>query len=315
MTISNLLFNKQSKKSVSQDTKAPAPILIIDGSVLVYQAFYSVGYLSYNGRATGVIYGFLRNILSLSKKFQTNDFIICWDSKSSHRKEIYPEYKKRRRQNKEKTIEDKIAYDSLILQKKELAENILPAIGFNNNFEQEGFEGDDLLAYWVIKLKRKKIMVTTDADMYQCLDYCTIWNPQKKKYFTKKHLIKEFGITPDKWAWAKAIGGCSGDEVQGIEGVSDPKKSTSKALKYIQNKLNKGIVLDRIKSDEGQKIIKRNLPLVTLPFKHGAHKLERMALRRNTFSRTKFLQAFDRLHFKSLLENDTFQYWEKFISL
>lgn len=307
--ISNLLLDKKSVIK-NQDVKKNKITLLIDSSVITYQSFYAMGYLSYNGKETGVIFGFLKNILSLAKKFNTNKFIFCWDSPTSYRKEIYPDYKKKRKESREKTLEDKIAFKSLLRQQKELRKNIIPSLGFKNSFIQKGFEGDDVLAYWAIKL-RKSIMTTTDADMYQCLHYCDIYNPRKKKIFTRKHLLKEFGIAPDQWAMAKAIGGCSGDGVIGIAGISDPKNNKSKALKYLQNKLSKGTILNKIKSEEGQDIIKRNLPLVTTPFPHKLHPMSRMVIRRNMFNRDKFLDVFDRLHFKSFLEEENFNQWAK----
>ena len=303
-----------NEKSVieSQDIKKEPVVLLIDGSILVYMAFYSTGHLSYNGRETGIIFGFLKNILSLAKKFKTDKFIFCWDSPISHRKKIYPDYKKKRREQKDQSLEDKIARKSILFQRKELSDNILPALGFKNNFVQDGFEGDDILAYWALKLK-KCIMITTDVDMYQCLNHCSIWNPRKKKFFTKKHLAEEFGLNPNQWSMAKAIGGCNSDGVIGIPGVSDPKNNTSKALKYIQNKLPEGAILSRIKSRSGQSIIKRNLPLVTLPFFHKRHSysISRMIIKRNAFNKKKFLEIFDSLHFKSFLKEDNFNQWKE----
>lgn len=304
----NLLLNKKLAIE-NQDTKRK-PTLLIDSSIIVYQAFYATGHLSYNGKETGIIFGFLKNILSLAKRFETDRFFFCWDSISSHRKEIYPDYKKKRRENREKTLEDKTARKSILFQKKELHDKVLPALGFKNNFLQEGFEGDDLLAWWAKKLK-KCIMITTDADMYQCLNHCNIWSPKKKKFFTKKHLLKEFGIGPKQWAMAKAIGGCSGDGVIGIPGISDPKSSKSKSLKYLQDKLSKGAILSKIESQNGQNIIKRNLPLVTLPFECEKCKPKKMIIKQNTFSKERFLETFDNLHFKSFLQHENFKQWEE----
>lgn len=282
---------------------------MIDANLFTYMAFYSVGHLSYHGRETGIIYGFLKNILSLATRFNTNHFIFCWDSKFSHRRDIYPDYKKKRRAKREDALGDQIAYESLLNQKQELEQNILPALGFNNNFLMKGYEGDDILAYWALKLKTRSIIITTDADMYQCLNDCDIWNPRKKILFTKTHLLKEFGVDPSRWALAKAIGGCGGDGVMGIQGISDPKNPKSKALKYIQDVLPKGNTLDKIQSKEGRAIIKRNLPLVTIPYKHNDISLSRMILRRNAFTKDSFLLIFDRLHFASFLEEKYFKKW------
>ena len=121
----------------------------------------------------------------------------------------------------------------------------------------------------------------------------------------------QFGILPDQWALAKAIGGCSGDGIIGIKGVSDPKNPSSKALQYIKGILLKGKIFDRIESEKGQEIIKRNLPLVSLPYDNNDNKMKKMILRRNKYNRKGVLKVFDELHFKSFLERDNFVKWEK----
>lgn len=306
----NSLLRKKSR-SVKKDTKKTT--LLIDCSTIAYAALYTTGHLSFEGKQTGVIYGFLKKLLTISKKFKTNDFILCWDAGVGYRHLNYPEYKQRRWQKKkEYTLEEKEAYDSLLFQIINLNHVVMPNLGFKNNFTQPMYEADDLLAYWVNKLKSKNnrvIMVTTDADMYQCLDHCDIWSPIKKKFITKKILKEKFGVKPNQWAMAKAIGGCEGDGVIGIEGVSDPKKPTSKALKYLQGKLSNGKIKKRIESRKGKEIIIRNLPIVTTPYKEEL--MKRMMKRNNHYSRIRFIRVFDKYHFKSFLEKDNFSEWKK----
>ena len=289
--------------------------VVIDASSISYAAFHTTGHLSYNNMQTGIIYGFVRRLLSMAIKFETTDFIFCWDDHITHRHKDYPEYKQKRKKVKEKDMEEDPAYEqaikSLRAQMILLKFQCLPTMGFMNNFLLELYEADDLLAHWAKKLAggREVIMVTSDADMYQCLDYCRIWCPMKKKYFTKKMFVEKYGIQPDQWAMAKAIGGCDGDGVIGIAGVADPKKETSKALKYLQGKLPNGKIKSRIESDKGQAIIKRNLPIVTAPYQEEL--MGKMIKRRNRFSKKGFIKVFDSLHFKSLLANENFSKWEK----
>lgn len=186
----------------------------------------------------------------------------------------------------------------------------LPKIGFHNSFIHHLWEADDLIAYWVWRMKGRDIIVVSgDSDMYQLLDVCRQWNPAQKKFITKKTFMDRYNIKPSQWVLAKAIGGCSGDNVIGIEGVSDPKHPTSKALKYIREELTKGVVYDRIVSIKGQKIIERNKTLIELPYRKA--KMPRMIRRRNTFDRKKFLHMFDHFHFVSFLEKDNFVEWKE----
>ncbi|RLC31369.1 hypothetical protein DRH13_03130 [Candidatus Woesebacteria bacterium] len=298
-------------KKGRKDTKVT---LLIDCSAIGYAAYHTMGHLATpDDTPTGVIYGFLKRILSLAIKFKTTDFITCWDSGLTHRHLAYPPYKQKREESKNQLSDMEAAgLDSLKLQMITLNHITLPKLGFRNNFIQLMYEADDLLAYWVNKLKNKNrrvVMVTSDSDMYQCLDHCEIWNPMKKKFFTKKTLMEKFGVKPNQWAMAKAIGGCSGDNVIGIEGVADPKSSSSKALKYLRGELSGGKIKQRIESKGGQVAIKRNLPLVTVPYREDI--MKKMIKRRNYFSRKRLIRVFDAYHFRSFLEKETLQKWEE----
>jgi len=285
-------------------------VVLVDASTIVYSAFHTYGTLNYHGQKTGIIYGFLKKILMLAKKFNTTDFITCWDAGVSHRNSIYPTYKANRHKNM--TDDQQEERNWMLAQSIAINHRILPYLGFKNNFIQIDYEADDLLAYWTNRLKgcgKDVIMVTTDSDMFQCLDDCTIFNTTTKKLFTRIKFMKKFGIKPNQWAMAKAIGGCSGDNVTGIEGAADPKHPTSKALKYLRGELNKGKILDRIENPHGQDLIDFNLKLVKLPYKEEV--MKRMIYRRNKFTRRRFIKMFDRYHFKSFLEKEKFVEWKE----
>lgn len=286
-------------------------VVLVDCSSVTYAALYTVGWLSYNGDHTGVIYGFLRKVLDLSSKFKTNRFIFCWDSVYSHRSKAYKPYKEDRRNKREEmTADEKDQRRSFIRQSDLLRKKVMPQLGFCNSYFQDGFEADDLLGYWAERLKRKNlIMVTSDADMYQCLNYCHIWSLAKKKLFKKADFVKNYGLDPSQWPMAKAIGGCGSDNVVGIKGVSDPKSPTSNAIKYLRGELTKGKIFNRIEGEDGQGIIKRNLPLVTVPYRPDL--LKPMIPRRDKLSRKRFVKVFNDYQFKSFLAPDIMAKWER----
>lgn len=197
--------------------------IIVDSPYLGHQALHSVGPLTHRGKPTGVIFGFLVRILSIGMEFQTNDFIFCWDSKSSFRKQAYPDYKKR----KPKTEEERRLLQEAFEQFDLLREQILPAIGFNRQLLQEGCEADDLIGRLCLAdldPRIRRIVVSADEDLFQILDACDgIWNPSSKEMMTETAFHKRFGdrLQPKDWAWVKAIGGCSSDAIPGIRGVGE----------------------------------------------------------------------------------------------
>ena len=76
--------------------------IIVDCNNLGFMAHYSAGELSVGDIRTGAIFGFLRSIFLMADRFETSQFIFCWDSKKSFRKKFYPEYKARRKERQKK---------------------------------------------------------------------------------------------------------------------------------------------------------------------------------------------------------------------
>jgi 5'-3' exonuclease len=284
--------------------------IVVDSSGLIYSAFYTFGTLSYDKKPTGVIYGFLKKVLTLAEKFNTNNFYFCFDHMINHREQLDPRYKANRKDKKDKwTAEDMEQFTSKVKQEKEIREFALKKMGFRNLFRQEGYEGDDFMALLCEKLQSKKILlVSADADMYQCLEHCDIIHPSSMKTFTKKDFEEKYKVHPSQWPICKSIGGCSGDNVIGIEGASDPKNASSKALKYVRKELTSGVIYDKIVSEQGKQTIRKNLRLVKLPFM--PEDIRNTILRRNKYNKMGFIEVFSKYSFKSFLERDNFKKWE-----
>ena len=275
--------------------------IIIDANNLCYKNFYTLGGLSYKEEDTGIIFGFLSELLHLAKKFEARDFIFCWDSKKSYRKLIYPEYKVNRKDKSPEELKSlSIAYKQFDLLRKE----ILPYLGFNNNFIQAGYEADDLMTYISKQLSDKdkyNIIVSSDNDMLQCMDkFTTIWNGKNR--ITPDSFIEEWKTSHYNWAYIKSIAGCSSDNVKGIEGVGELT-----ATKYMRGMLGKGKVFERIESKEGQEIIKRNRKLVELPYK-GLRPIN-IELKNDNKEEKRFYSLFKKYGFNSFLGKDRFKEW------
>ena len=186
--------------------------------------------LSVNEKQTGIIYAYLKKILELSNKFKTNKFVFALDSRKSKRREIYPDYKKKR--TEDQTEEDRELNALAFAQSDDLMDNILPSLGFKNFPKLIGFEADDIIAQSLNK-KYKFIVVSLDNDLYQLLDdNVSMYNIGKKKLFTKNDFIQKYGIMPKQWYDVKCLVGCKGDNVEGIVGVAAPT-----AIKYITGRM------------------------------------------------------------------------------
>ena len=248
--------------------------IVIDSSSLGHQARFSTGELSYQSVATGVIYGFFRQVLSLVNTLQTTNLIFCWDGRSYLRKKLYPEYKKSRSQE-QLSPEEKKELELAYIQFEQIYGDILPVLGFRNNFQVHGYEADDIIAYIVKEYDSDFVVVSSDQDLYQLLDYCRMYSQKRKAYYTKNHFVKDYGIQPSQWIDVKAICGCSSDNVEGIKGVGEKTASkyvhgalseTTQAFRKIQDEVNaENDYYAMADPNQAPPMLVRNRRLVSLP--------------------------------------------------
>jgi 5'-3' exonuclease len=234
-------------------------LVVVDCNYLAYVNKFALSSgLSYKGGRTEIIFGFFRHVLELARQFETTHFAFCWDSRNSKRKEIFPAYKAKRhssdRSDEEKEM-DRIAFQ----QFDEIRASALSIFGFENIFQKDGYESDDLIASIVQSRRKKNIVVSSDNDLYQLLHHCSLYNISKKEITTAEIFKKEYGIDPSEWAEIKCLAGCNSDEVPGIPGVG-----MKTAIRFHLGELKKGKTFDTIIASE--QIIQRNRRLVLLPF-------------------------------------------------
>lgn len=239
------------------------PILLIDSHYLAHRAFHTSGGLSHHGKGTGVIFGVLKSIGGFMEQFDTDRVAFCFESRHLKRRDVFPDYKiKRIKANL--TKEEAKARIELARQIAQLREELLPAIGFKNVFHFDGYESDDILAALARDLSahdEEVVIVTSDADLFQCLNRnVSIYSPQKRKLLTSSWFEKEYGLQPKRWTVVKAMSGCSGDGVPGISGIGEKT-----AIKYLQGTLpQQSAAWCKIRANTPT--VLRNRELVELPF-------------------------------------------------
>lgn len=235
--------------------------LLIDVSYMCYRAFYTTGGLTYKDISTGVVYGFLRDVLTLCEQHDTNRVVFCFDRDKNLRKEIFPAYKSSRVHGK--TPAEKLARKHMLMQMKSLRLDYLPRMGFRNIFSELGYEADDVIASVCLNSlgNDKAYIVSADADLYQLLTgNVSVWSPTKYKLYTLQSLYKEYGVTPSQWAEVKAIAGCKGDDIPGVKGVGEKI-----AAKYLLGQLKEeSVAYKMIRLAREQ--TRFNTRLVRLPF-------------------------------------------------
>jgi 5'-3' exonuclease len=251
-----------------------------------------MGHLSFQDIKTGVIFGFLKEVLSLKDEFGSDRVVFCFESGLNKRKELFPEYKLKRHSRELDETELQVLGE-FKHQLKVLRQDHLPRIGFSNVFTQRGYESDDIIASITQQLPEDQdaIIISSDGDLLQLLrPNVMMYNPGKKKAVTLQSFSKETGLEPWEWAKVKAIGGCKTDEVPGIPGVGEKT-----AIKYILGKLKPdSAAYKAIKANK--EIITRNRKLVELPFE-GTQVFE---LRTDTISDEGWKEVCDALGMSSI---------------
>lgn len=275
-------------------------IVVVDGNSLGYISGFTLDSLNYNQHNTGTIFGFLRHLKLLAKKFDVNKFAFCWDSRKSKRKLLNPDYKLARK--KDRTLEEEIQRKMIFEQLSILRLEILPKLGFKNNFIATGFESDDLIASIVNSNNGEFIIATLDSDLLQLLSpNCHVYNLRTKNIILEDDFIKDKKISAKKWPLVKAISGCNSDNVKGIFKIGEKT-----AIKYLRNEIKSKTILDKIKNNWN--LVEQNLKLVKLPFEGTPTIILDF---NETFSLDYFLELCDRYDFKSFLKKEELNDWKK----
>jgi len=281
------------------------PTLVLDCNFLGYTVRYTMGGLSHHDLATGVIFGFLSRVLTLAHKFQTSKIVFAWDSRKSHRRRIFDDYKKNRR---DKTEEERAELEVMHTQFKLLRRKILPAIGFRNVLMQTGIEADDLIAKTVWHRDGMNfIIVASDQDLYQLLQFNNVrmYNPNKRKMMTKSRFEEEYGIRPEQWIKVKMIAGCPGDNVPGIKGVGEKT-----VIKYLRAELPHTKKWRDIVDGSNTDLYERNLKLVQLPFRST----QDVILSQDEFDVKEFQRVCKKYGMRSFLKPSRLLEWKQLFS-
>jgi DNA polymerase-1 len=188
--------------------------VIVDGDNLCWKSFYAMSNLSHEGRPTGAIFGTVKALLSYYRKYEPDYLIMTWTSSKNYRKDIYPEYKAKRK--------DK---DTTYFDQQHVVEKLLSAMGINQA-KVEGFEADDIMAEvaWDASSgkDRTTLIISGDKDLLQLVNDKTIVLRNDKMYDSQA-VFDEFSCWPNDIPLWLAINGDKSDNIKGVPQVG-PKK-------------------------------------------------------------------------------------------
>ena len=224
--IFSLLDNVQKGDSLSVNDR----VLIVDGLNLYLRVFAVNGTLNDNGVPVGGLVGFLRSLSYAIREVNPTRVIIVYDGAggSQRRRKILPDYKSQRKPGKRITRWD--AFKNAVEEKEAMKiqfSRLLDYLDFLpiNVISIDKIEADDTIAYIDYKLLDKEVTImSSDQDFLQLVDdRITVWSPTKKKFYTPRMVMDDYGVPAHNFLMYKTLMGDKSDNIPGVKGLG-PKK-------------------------------------------------------------------------------------------
>ena len=204
-------------------------LMLIDGSSLIFRAFFAFPKLTNNdGVMTNGVYGFLTMYKNAFDRYKPDYILVAFDraSKTFRHKE-FKDYKATR--NK---MPSELSYQFGILK------DILDSLNVKYT-DLDGFEADDIVGTYAKMAQEAgydSVLITGDRDYLQLVDEKIVVNLTKKgvsetKEYTLATIKEEFGLTPKQLIDVKGLEGDKSDNIPGVEGIG-PKKAIEFIQKY-----------------------------------------------------------------------------------
>ncbi|MDY3052142.1 MAG: DNA polymerase I [Ndongobacter sp.] len=235
---------------MSDNTKRPV-FLLIDGSSLLFRAFYAIRNLkTRDGIFTNGVYGFLNMYFKAVEMLSPQNVVVAFDrSAPTFRVKDYEAYKA----NRDETPSELRAQFGIL-------KDVLDGLGVRH-LDMDGYEADDIvgtLARRASESGYQSYLLTGDRDYFQLVDaHCDV-------LFTKKGIneleavdvawiYEKYGLEPKQLIDVKGLQGDASDNIPGVPGVGEKT-----AVKLIQQFGDMDGVYDHLEEISGKKI-KENL--------------------------------------------------------
>jgi 5'-3' exonuclease len=217
------------KQNASKQNAPKQTAWLIDSSIYVFKAWYTKRgeQLDIAGHPVNAVLGFIDFVYRLLSLEQPELIAFAFDEslKTSHRKEIYPQYKANRSP----------APESLRYQFK-MCREFIRSLGIHEAASLK-YEADDLIGTWAKSLRHHQIainIISADKDLAQLIyEYDHWWEYQNGEKLNTKAITKRFKAKPRQIADQLALAGDKSDNIPGVRGVG--MTTAGKLLKHFDN--------------------------------------------------------------------------------
>jgi DNA polymerase-1 len=233
-----------------------------------------INHLNPDGHHIGGLTGFLKSIGYAIRMSDPTKVVVIFDGigGSNARRNLYPEYKANRNSSR-------ITNHNIFSSKDEESESINNQISRLVQYLQclpvtvisiDGLEADDIIGYLANKFQaheetQKVTIMSADKDFLQLVsDKVHCYSPTKKKIYTPKDVLEEFGVSSSNFLNYKILMGDTSDNIPGITGLG-PKKLIKLFPELISNTK---VELDEIISTSADKVDENKLYLSVVERRH-----------------------------------------------
>jgi 5'-3' exonuclease len=208
---------------------ADAPLYLIDASVFIFRAYYSVPITLTDGggQPVNAVHGFGRFLGDLLEKELPSHVAVAFDQSltTSFRNKLYPAYKANR---EPAPIELKRQFD--------WCRQICRAYGLAD-FSSAEYEADDLIGTLATHARlqgRRTVVVTRDKDLSQLIRPGDVyWDYIGETRYEYDDIPERFGVLPERMADFLALTGDAVDNIRGVPGIG--KKTASMLLSHYES--------------------------------------------------------------------------------
>jgi len=200
---------------------------LIDGYNLAYRsALVNTELANSQGEPSGMVFGFLRTLNTLKKRFSDYKFVVVWDERPQWKYDLFPKYKDGRASSLPDLIRSEKRGDGYQMRALKAALRVLDV----DQCSAEGEEADDGIATLSQLYKRDGLVYvyTNDKDMLALVENnrVVVMRPKvgmtPEKMFSEEDVEKKFGVRPSQLIEFRSFDGDASDALPGVPKV--PRK-------------------------------------------------------------------------------------------
>lgn len=190
-------------------------VYLIDASIYIFRAFYSVPDTLYNndGQPINALHGFAGFLAEFLAEARPEHLAVVFDESltTSFRNAIYPDYKANREPPPEE-LKRQFAYCRTLVQSLGLAD-----------FSSPVFEADDLIGTLAARMREQGyavVILSADKDLAQLIEPADmLWDYTRKRRHGYKDIPDWLGVEAWQVADWLALTGDSVDNIPGVPGI------------------------------------------------------------------------------------------------